>query len=265
MVCKNCGKELTENTKFCDGCGTTVDNTEIAPKKKKKGKLAIIILAVIAVVFIGLVALSDSDSQNDFIVETGIDDIYGGVAFNLTLDEFINKYNSCVEANKEYDLAADFDKLDSNNFEKIESYEGTSSYAYSFGYTTGTFPMVKFNTLGILAITVNDSTEKIQSVKYVWQAENYNTEEAKNNYHYTIPARIFSMVHSEIAFPYNDDYSSYYDFLKNYYDCEDIIVLEGNTLYGVPDTGSDDFFGFQMIAATDDSEFYRLTKNNIID
>lgn len=43
MFCKNCGKEISEGTKFCDGCGTqlettTQQNTVSAVKPKSNGK-----------------------------------------------------------------------------------------------------------------------------------------------------------------------------------------------------------------------------------
>ena len=41
MFCKNCGKELVEGTKFCDGCGTPIEaaSTQTAnPNQKPKNK-----------------------------------------------------------------------------------------------------------------------------------------------------------------------------------------------------------------------------------
>ena len=42
MFCKNCGKELSEGTKFCDGCGAQLEATAVqtasAQKPKSNGK-----------------------------------------------------------------------------------------------------------------------------------------------------------------------------------------------------------------------------------
>lgn len=35
MFCKNCGKEISENSKFCDGCGSEVNKTVAKVKKSK--------------------------------------------------------------------------------------------------------------------------------------------------------------------------------------------------------------------------------------
>ncbi len=64
MLCRNCGKELSENDKFCIACGTPVEQEETAdvfieaevptPVTKGKNKLLIPIVAIVAVV--GIVA-----------------------------------------------------------------------------------------------------------------------------------------------------------------------------------------------------------------
>ena len=99
MVCKNCGKELTENTKFCDGCGTTVDSTEIAPKKKKS-KLAVIVLAVIAVVIIGIIAFLSSDGDEGTLTVSAENN--QGAVFNMSLDDFNNRLNQSFDDTGEY-------------------------------------------------------------------------------------------------------------------------------------------------------------------
>lgn len=99
MVCKNCGKELGESTKLCDGCGTTVDNA-VATPKKKKSKLAIIILAVIAVVFIGLVALLGSDGEETALTVSAENN--QGATFNMSFDDFNNRLNQSFDDTGEY-------------------------------------------------------------------------------------------------------------------------------------------------------------------
>jgi len=60
MFCKNCGKELKEGTRFCDGCGapqeasapqpTMANNTEPTTAPKKNNILKMVIIAVVVVV-----------------------------------------------------------------------------------------------------------------------------------------------------------------------------------------------------------------------
>lgn len=77
MFCKNCGKEIDQNTKFCNHCGapqesdasSAVANANQAPAPKKNNSLKLIIVAaVVAVCFaIGalVIAPSMSKSTND--------------------------------------------------------------------------------------------------------------------------------------------------------------------------------------------------------
>lgn len=99
MVCKNCGKELGENIKFCDGCGTTVDNT-VANPKKKKSKLAILILAVITVVFIGIIALSGSNGEETALTVSAENN--QGATFTMSFDDFNDRLNQAFDDTGEY-------------------------------------------------------------------------------------------------------------------------------------------------------------------
>lgn len=64
MICKNCGKEIEENTKFCIFCGANQQAEPAAPApveeeqpKKKKGCLIAAIIAIVAVVLVGAILL----------------------------------------------------------------------------------------------------------------------------------------------------------------------------------------------------------------
>ncbi len=64
MFCRNCGKNLSDNAKFCDGCGTRVDTapapasqpsiSTTPPLKRNKKTLSILIGSVAAVVVIAV-------------------------------------------------------------------------------------------------------------------------------------------------------------------------------------------------------------------
>ena len=36
MYCKNCGKKLDKNTRFCERCGTSVNRENTPPQKKEE-------------------------------------------------------------------------------------------------------------------------------------------------------------------------------------------------------------------------------------
>lgn len=63
MYCKNCGKEINENMKFCPACGAPVEQEPPKPPKKKKSKWWIILI-VIVVVIAGAVATMLALKQN---------------------------------------------------------------------------------------------------------------------------------------------------------------------------------------------------------
>ncbi len=79
-LCSNCGKQLPENTKFCNHCGApqqtvTVPNQETievkqeasAPKSKKKTNVKMIIgIILICVQFIALICGGDSLQFNAY-------------------------------------------------------------------------------------------------------------------------------------------------------------------------------------------------------
>lgn len=77
MFCKNCGREISNDTKFCPGCGTNQNvvievnplyenrfSGDIAnPSKKKKKKWWIAIIVIVAVfLFFWLIGITDDDS-----------------------------------------------------------------------------------------------------------------------------------------------------------------------------------------------------------
>lgn len=287
MICKNCNQEISNDSAFCDKCGADVtekseDKTaetkvetkiEIekadspAPSAKPQNKKPIIIgicIAAAAVIFIGFIGFiiligsffGSTGGENEFIVETGNDDIYGGVSFDLTLSEFIEKYNAMIEEDAEYESVADMQKISYHDFKNDGVKDGLHNYIYSFGYTTGTYPFVTNHELASLLISVNTETEKIQAVKYVWEAEGYNTDDAMINYYYKIPAKIFSLIYSELDYPYGGDYSDYEDMLNSLYESDEPFEFTGNMVYGLFDTGTSRFWGIQFVALTEDSVLF---------
>lgn len=229
----------------------------LLPKDKKKRT----ILGGISIVLVLVIIFSSAfggGGKNEFVVETGIDDFYGGVAFDLEFGDFIERYNDIVEAESEYESVAALKKISYHDFKNNGVTDGIHQYIYSFGYTTGTFPFVQNHELASLLIGVNTQTDKIQIVKYVWQTDNYNTDDAMQYYYLELPAKIFSVFYSEIEYNHEGDYEDYKKLVdslpKDGYD------FSGNTMYGLFNTGTEKYMGFQMAAVTKDSEAYKSSK-----
>ena len=64
MFCGNCGKEIENNATFCPECGAKVEAAKtgkektVNPNIKKYARLAIVILAALAIVIIGVKVFS---------------------------------------------------------------------------------------------------------------------------------------------------------------------------------------------------------------
>ena len=54
MICKNCGKTLSDEARFCDGCGTSLTVAEAAPQQSRNIKPLLIVLIVLSAVMIFL-------------------------------------------------------------------------------------------------------------------------------------------------------------------------------------------------------------------
>lgn len=231
----------------------------LLPKDKKKRT----ILGGISIVLVLVIIFSSAfggGGKNEFVVETGIDDIYGGVAFDLEFGDFIERYNERIEADEEYESVAEMQKISYFDFKNNGVTDGIHQYIYSFGYTTGTFPFVQNHELASLSIGVNAETDKIQIVKYVWQADNYNNDNAMQNYYFKLPAKIFSLFLSDIDYPYDGDFSDYQELITKLSKKDLPHEFSGDTMYGLFDTGTDKYLGFQVIALTKDSELYKNSK-----
>jgi hypothetical protein len=108
MICKNCGSQLSEGTKFCESCGTPAESNFTAeeqfsqpmqgavvdtavPKKKSKKKF-IIIGVIVAVVLILIIAIAGSSSEPDDsayidVVKTGVPYAYPDQTWGDALED----------------------------------------------------------------------------------------------------------------------------------------------------------------------------------
>lgn len=103
MFCKNCGKEIAENVRFCSGCGSEVNVTAVpgnsmntsnqvssaSPKKKSKLKIVLIIVLVIVLLIVGILIYAGTHS---FLK---VDDVKDGVLYgyeNETIGDALERY-----------------------------------------------------------------------------------------------------------------------------------------------------------------------------
>lgn len=139
----------------CNTCGTTTDSTETTPKKKK-GKLAIILWAIIAVVFIGLVALLGSDSDESSLTVPAENDT--GALINMTFQEYSENFGKTLDefylANNLSATNFDLSLFWNNKVEPMTEYEDNSGKAFTtyFAFLDGTH------------ISVKEQDEKINSI-----------------------------------------------------------------------------------------------------
>ncbi|MGN0546506.1 MAG: zinc-ribbon domain-containing protein [Acutalibacteraceae bacterium] len=234
---------------------------DLPPKEKKKRAIIGCICLLIALIFMigdGLSAVGKSRGKNDYIVKTGNDDMFGGVSFDMTLEEFVDTYNIMIEKNAEYDSVAKMESLDIDDFKEADSgVENLTLYSYFFGYSRGSYPYVFFTKMAELGIFVNNDTGLIQEVQYLWRPDGYNTDQSEEYYYFELPAKIFSVVYSELDYPFGDDYSDYQDLLLSL-DSNKPYKFTGNMIYGLFET--DDFLHIEFVALTKDSEAYSIAK-----
>lgn len=239
MTCNKCGKELEENVKVCVSCGEAVTETT-KPKKKNKKLIAIIAAVVAVLVFVIALGSGDESSENEskkvnensnsYVVETGFDDAFGGVSFDITFDEFIEKYNACVDEDEEYELVKEMRFLNKDDFvtkTQEENKFGTKLIIYSKKFGTD------YQNLGTLDIYVNGENDKIQMIEWrTFESEaKFNSEEAVTNYQFVLPASFFSFVDDEIDFPYDDNPKSYAGLFSEILDKDDGLIVKGDSFY----------------------------------
>lgn len=102
MFCKNCGKELNDNSKFCMHCGTNLEentihssNTESTTiNKKKKPKITVKILLFLMFCMFFSIAIDIAKTQKSNTIEQILDvnQFYKTATQTITVDELIAIY-----------------------------------------------------------------------------------------------------------------------------------------------------------------------------
>lgn len=261
MKCTKCGKEIDNDSKFCDGCGETViAETPAAPKKKVSKKLIAIIAVVVAAVILVVALASGGTSRNPHVIasESG-SEAFGNVSFDITFDEFLDLYNACVYEDEEYDSVRQMRYLDKEDFEKsaqniYDSETQIIMYEKKFG--------TSLQNLGALSIHVNSQNGKIQTIEWVCFSleSKYATQDAYDNYNFTLPASFFCFFDNDITFPYDKEVTNYANLLSELLNNDSRVIEKGDCFYQILFHESG-LTSVSFSAATEDSQFFKSFTN----
>ncbi len=247
-------QEAIEQTKkaknFADKEKENYKNFKNLSVKQKIVRIAVPVLVLIILVNI----FGGGNGNNSYVIKADSGSGFGNVTFYITFEEFIEKYNACVDEDEEYESVAQMRYLKASDFEKNTIDGGTIAYSKNFGYYFG----YSFKVLATLYIYVNPNTDTIQFVEYKWRRDGYNNDESEVNYYLTLPATIFSMLDDSVDFPFDDDTSSY----KKTYDeiADDGMVVKGDSFYKYL-SADDSTHSIVFYAATKNSSCYKANKN----
>ena len=144
MFCKKCGKELTEDEKFCSQCGTSVaeqptsnnPNNNISNNKKikKKSSGGIVVIAIIAILLLFyFVGKTISSTANNITSSIPINTI-------LDVNSFYKTANKTISTNELISLYGNPEKQEKWNYTRADQtkiplttlYYENSTYEYIF-------------------------------------------------------------------------------------------------------------------------------------
>lgn len=116
MYCKNCGKEISETAKFCDGCGKPVEKNN-APKSTKRKKPSTLLCVLIMIAFMWICITIYNGAKRIFIPEnqkevfisefyelSGMKESTGEKIYSLLTNDLHFRSVSLSEKNKKQDV-----------------------------------------------------------------------------------------------------------------------------------------------------------------
>lgn len=137
MFCKNCGKELLSDEKYCSGCGKLVSleqssytNDKITKKKKNKGKIIGIVPGIVLIIVLILFGLLIESSTKDVIHIEPILDVnkyYKSAGETISIDDLI-QLNGTPEDKENWNYSVDEHK----SIPLTTLYYNNSNYQYIF-------------------------------------------------------------------------------------------------------------------------------------
>ncbi len=229
-------------------------------KSLSKGKkVAYIVVPIIVFVLICVSASGDGNSSN-CIVKTDQNDSLGGVAFDTTFDQFIEKYNKLqdIEAQDRMggqgDTAvnsyAQLNYLQKSQFTVLSSdIPECTQYVYAFTNKRFLTPGINkpLETFATLHVWVNNTTGFVQQVMYS-VSTNISSQQTKeyhnNNLKYIVFLSIFD----------DGDFNTVFDSI----DDDQLFSWKGNVLYvrGIRDAEGVEYENYVACACTKDSQWY---------
>ena len=137
MFCKNCGKELLSDEKYCSGCGKLVSleqssytDDKITKKKKNKGKITGIVPGIILIIVLILFGLLIESSTKDVIHIEQILDVnkyYKSAGETISIDDLI-ELNGTPEQKEDWNYTINEQK----SIPLTTLYYNNSTYEYVF-------------------------------------------------------------------------------------------------------------------------------------
>ncbi len=223
----------------------------ISPKEQKRNRIIATIL-VILLVFSGI----GGNGENNMVISVSEgSEYYGGVAFNLTLEEFVEQYNTKLyEVYDQY--TAELNEIKLSDFKQVDTDDGTNIKSYYYNYyaltTYNGLPVYDYSDqLGMIAIDVDKTSGYVQSVIWgVTDSAINATEECANNYLYTEPSRFFSLVDSNLEFGDESAYKEIFDEIS-----EGEQLWRGDSIYTMNGLVEGGGYLFSIRATTSDSEW----------
>lgn len=106
MVCSNCGKEISADTKFCPDCGTAISedstNSTVNPNSSatentsagRKSKFKIVLVAIVVILIVRAVIISNL-TNNHVGNSTNVEN-HKANNVHSRIDEFLDSMESCI-------------------------------------------------------------------------------------------------------------------------------------------------------------------------
>lgn len=218
MYCTKCGTQLPDNASYCNKCGATLDYNPIKNTTRKKNDkrdnsrhakttwvvVIVSLLVALAIVIVvwkdrakdGWHKASETEQNNLITIDNPSAVYFGGVSFDLTFDEYIEKYNQSVSGYFENykDMGEDYiltsisvNAIDITRF--MSAYDDITNcdfFAYWLDWTRGD------KKEAALEIICDHTSGKVISVQYIVSASLYDSENESRNFRWKTESKLWA-------------------------------------------------------------------------